>query len=1139
MVNSAPFDAATADLSGLTVIEASAGTGKTHAIQKLVARLVREGVPMPRMLVMSFTNAAADELSQRVRGELQAAFDACAPTASRERLALRQALAEFDRACIGTIHGFCQRMLQEHPMEAGVHGLQGWTLQADETEARQRVCGDAWAAVVAPDAALAAWVEGVEPVGAGLRAALERRMERDRVTSADFAAAGRRAIDALQTLATPSLGALLVAIEQNFNQKANGPAATLLQALRDGGVPDASVSKACGKLVKRATLLESVPKNASKAAAARAVLADAGLPQLDAALRRVGDAVDAVGQAAIDVVVRDALRRLLAHRALTRTLGFDDLITRLRDAVAEPSGAMCRALRERFRVVIVDEVQDTDPAQAEILRRAFAESPDHRLVLVGDPKQSIYAFRNADVDAYMRLRDLSCKPAYRLDTSHRSDKTLVDAVQHLFGVPQPFMHAGIPAMAVRSAHDTPRIRGPLGQPAGLVLHTSPLAAAEAVLQVTARAIAADLRAGWQVRESKEGLPVWRDLRPGDVAVLCHQHWQGRAVADALQALGVPAVVTDRQSVWESDAAKAVLQVLAAMARPWDRAATLGALAGVCTGLRVRDALERPDAWVQALREAGERLGRDGVGAALRALALALGDEHGRFAMLATPQGERLATDFDHVVEELERAQGAGAGTVHALASWLAQRVHGSVRGEEALCRSLGGVDAVQVMTLHGSKGLTFGVTWLPTFLFTPREGDRDAAEARRLLYVGLTRARFVTRAVWMPNADAASSPLAHLLHARDESDAGLLDERVESRMQQSAEAQADLLALADGSQGSVAVAELEPGQLPERPAENAARLVDPRPTPAVPERAVSFSFTSLSGVKRAVRLDGDERDVDASDETPRDGARDPVTAMDEALRRVGVQGKALGTLVHDALAEPEAFASLATGRPVAALHQALRRHAEGLTVSSDEALLTLAGGLQLALAAPTGDARILSVADAARDAGRCLRELNVAVPWRAAPSQLASAMRAEEAPWSERVASALDRGDHGVRLGSLVGSIDLAVEHDGRWFIYDYKTNFVGSEPAAYAPDALHRAMAAELYPLQAALYAVMLTRWLASRGCSGRSGEPVIGGVAYLFLRGMDPEAGTQGTWTWRPSQTSIDALDRILPRTAAEGSR
>ncbi|MFM7810121.1 MAG: 3'-5' exonuclease, partial [Planctomycetota bacterium] len=652
-------------------------------------------------------------------------------------------------------------------------------------------------------------------------------------------------------------------------------------------------------------------------------------------------------------------------------------------------------------------------------------------------------------------------------------------------------------------------------------------------------IAADLRAGWQVQEPKEGRPTWRDLRAGDVVVLCHQHWQGRAVADALQALGVPVVVTDRQSVWESDAAEAVLQLLAAMGRPWDRAAALGALAGACTGLRVRGALERPDAWVQALREAGERLVRDGVGAALRTLVLAFGEEHGRFAMLAAPQGERLATDFDHVVEELERAQGAGAGTVHALASWLAQRVHGSVRGEEALCRSLGGVDAVQVMTLHGSKGLTFGVTWLPTFLFTPRKGERDAAEARRLLYVGLTRARFVTRAVWMPNADAASSPLAHLLHARDERDAGLLDERVEARMQQATEAQADLRALAEASQGSVAVAELEPGELPERQAEKAARLVDPRPVPVVPERSVSFSFTSLSGVKRAVRLDADERDVDASDDAPRDGARTPVTAMDEALRRVGVQGKALGTLVHDALAEPGAFAALAAGQPAVALHQALRRHAEGLSVSSDEALLALAAGLQRALAAPTGDARILSVADTARDAGRCLRELSVAVPWLAAPNQLASAMRAEQAPWSERVASALEKGEHGVRLGSLVGSIDLAVEHDGRWFIYDYKTNFVGSEPTAYAPDALHRAMAAELYPLQAALYGVMLTRWLASRGWKAKSGEPVIGGVAYLFLRGMDPDMGAQGTWTWRPSHASIDALDRILPRTAPGVSR
>ncbi|MFZ4698242.1 MAG: UvrD-helicase domain-containing protein, partial [Phycisphaerales bacterium] len=128
-VTTVPFDAATADLSGLTVIEASAGTGKTHAIQKLVSRLVLTGVPMPRMLVMSYTNAAAAELSQRIRAELQQSLEACPAADARSRLLLQQALADFDRACISTIHAFCQRMLQEHPMQAGVHGMQGWTLQ--------------------------------------------------------------------------------------------------------------------------------------------------------------------------------------------------------------------------------------------------------------------------------------------------------------------------------------------------------------------------------------------------------------------------------------------------------------------------------------------------------------------------------------------------------------------------------------------------------------------------------------------------------------------------------------------------------------------------------------------------------------------------------------------------------------------------------------------------------------------------------------------------------------------------------------------------------------------------------------------------------------------------------------------------
>jgi exodeoxyribonuclease V beta subunit len=626
---------------------------------------------------------------------------------------------------------------------------------------------------------------------------------------------------------------------------------------------------------------------------------------------------------------------------------------------------------------------------------------------------------------------------------------------------------------------------------------------------------------------EDGTPFRRSLVPGDVAVLCHLHWQGRRVAEALQGLGVPVTVMDRQRVWQSEAAGAVLRLLAAMARPSDRAVALAALAGPCTGLDARAALERPDDWVQALRAAAEQVDRQGVGAALRRLVTVGVPACGRATMLTWARGERLATDFDHVVEELERAQGRGAGTVHALAHWLAHRVHDRSEGDEALCRSMGGVDAVQVMTLHGSKGLTFGVTWLPSFMLPPREGS-DAVEARRLLYVGLTRARFVSRVVWMGEPKAASSPLAHLLHARTEASLEAARQVAEGRL--SADARSDLSSLAAGSGGSVQVLPLDPGPVAAHPSSASVTLCPPRPMPKIPDRAVTLSFTSLSSVKKRFEVEHEERDVDAGPPMPHDGPREPVTAMDSALRQAGPSGAALGTLVHDALAEPEAFASLAAGSSVEPLQAALERHAGGLKVRSEGALATLARALQHALAAPTGDPEVPTVTEMARRPDRCLRELEVAMPWQGSPVALAEVLRAEGAPWSERVAQVLTLGDARERLGSLVGNIDLAVERDGRWFIYDYKTNFVGDHAAAYAPEALHQAMAAELYPLQAALYAVMLTRWLASRGWRS-GGDPVIGGVGYLFLRGMDPLHGSQGSWTWRPSGRLIASLDALLP--------
>jgi exodeoxyribonuclease V beta subunit len=294
-----------------------------------------------------------------------------------------------------------------------------------------------------------------------------------------------------------------------------------------------------------------------------------------------------------------------------------------------------------------------------------------------------------------------------------------------------------------------------------------------------------------------------------------------------------------------------------------------------------------------------------------------------------------------------------------------------------------------------------------------------------------------------------------------------------------------------------------------------------------------LSFTSLSRVKDAAG-DGHARDVGQSSDRGA-GRRAPCAPLDRLLRDTGLQGSALGVLVHDALADVRAFACLAAGAPTQPLADRLAFEARGLRVSDAGSLVRLARGLQEGLAAPTGDDGIPTVARLADDPSCTLRELGLTVPWLGAPAALADALREARTAWSDAVADAVARADRATLQGVLIGFVDLVALHEGRWFIHDYKTNFLGDDPAAYEGARLDDAMADALYPLQAAVYALMLARWLEARGVDDAF-DGAIGGVAYLFLRGMDPASGARGTWTWRPSTRLLRALDAALPRPPAE---
>src|SRR3954451_17524854 len=387
---------------GVTLLEASAGTGKTFAIAGLVARLVAEGVPPAQLLVVTFTRMATGELRERVRDRLVSAelglsraLAGVAPSADdrvlellahapdselavrRRRLA--DAVAGFDAATISTTHGFCQHVL------AGLG-----------------VAGD---------------------------------VERDVTFVEDLSDLVEEVVDDLYV--------------RRFHRVARPPF-DRTEALR-------IARAAVGNPHARLEPVERRREDREQTWAMRRRLAEAVRGEIEARKRRNG------------------------------VMTYDDLLTRLRNTLAdaEHGAAACAKLRERYRVALVDEFQDTDPIQWEIMRRAFGDG-EATLILIADPKQAIYSFRGADVYAYLSAAGSAVTQA-TLATNWRSDQGLIDALDALFAGAQ-LGHAGIVHRPVRAAdaNHEPRL---VDAPAAAPLRVRILHRADELVAVTAKGYA--------------------------------------------------------------------------------------------------------------------------------------------------------------------------------------------------------------------------------------------------------------------------------------------------------------------------------------------------------------------------------------------------------------------------------------------------------------------------------------------------------------------------------------------------------------------------------------------------------------------------------------------------------------------------
>ena len=1233
-------------LTGSRLIEASAGTGKTFTIALLYVRLVLgprdeadtasfpRALTPPEILVVTFTNAATRELRDRIRARLVEAAEAFqsplggqtpeSTEGSDPLLALRDSYPEarwpacarrlrlaaewMDEAAVSTIHAWCHRMLREHAFESG--SLFSLEMNLDQSELELEVARDYWRsfyyalnadalAVVtrywkSPDA-LAEDVRQLKnqvallpdaPPPAGALASMQA--ERERVLAelkAPWPAWLDELAEALETAAAAK------AFDQ---RKLNSRSRTdWLGKLRDwAGDPELATPALTDAAWKRLT-----PEGIAEAWKEGEPLDH---PALHALVELPGQ-LEALPDARADLLAH-AVRWMSERRARVQQrraeLGPDDLLERLDDAFAGPSGQLLAGqIRRQFPVALVDEFQDTDPVQYRLFDHVYrlAKAPDPEapsgILLIGDPKQAIYAFRGADIHTYLQARRDTAGRHVTLGTNFRSATAMVAAANRVFRHAEEHP-AGRGAFLFRSPEgDNPVPFFPVaakGRRESLTRDGAPLPAmtlwhlpaedAEEGLSKTAYFDEMAARCASRMAEllmegragrtgfSEPGEP-FRPLKPSDLAVLVNNGNEARAIRTALLARGIRSVyLSDKESVFETPAALELEVWLAACAEPDSERRLHAALAMPSLGMGNHDldALQHDElAWearVLQFRGYHRQWQRQGVLPMLHRL---LADFAVPTLLLRSASGERHLTDLLHLGELLQEASAELDGE-HALLRHLSEaRAHPPQQADTHRLRLESDADLVQVITIHKSKGLEYPLVFLP-FICAFREkkatdlpltwhdesgrrhlslepdetvlaraDDERLGEDLRKLYVALTRARHATWLGIAPLKGFERSAIGQVLTAGAPLASPSTDGLLEA-----------LFPLAQGAAETELRVEPAPepnDQVVPREGNDEALREALTPTRRAREHwwIASYSALRLGGERiggeriGGERIGGGEEEPESALEAtaremrdePSDPASVPLPVSDASLHRFP-RGPAAGTFLHGLLewAGAEGFARLAAEPERLNDTLARRANLRGWRERIPALQAWLSGLLACELPVPNAPEGPVSPLRLDRlESAHYQVELEF---WfsahRVDTARLDALVSAHTLGGAQRPALERDRLN-----GMLKGFIDLVVEHEGRFYVLDWKSNYLGRDDEAYSEAAMAQAVREKRYDLQYCLYLLALHRLLKAR-LPDYDIDRHLGGALYVFLRGQ--HAPSRGVHRERPPRELIEALDALF---------
>ncbi len=1173
----------TAPLQGVNFIEASAGTGKTWTIAALYLRLLLEKqFTVEQILVVTYTNAATDELRDRIRQRLRDVKRALASGSSddvainaivtdeehrSQRFKLvEQALSSFDLAPVFTIHGFCQRILSEQAFESGITFRS--EIISDEYPLLQAVVEDYWRQHLLTLSASFTDYLLYQAKLSPQKIVSELRFYINREMMSLYTAPEDEALDRKES----ELVALYHRVQKCWSDQGQAIRDLLVKysdekVLKNNSYPPASLPSWFDQLdsflqpdtpflslyfekfdrFTRGKIEISTGKGKSTPTHSFFDLCE-----------RFQDAIDAVMAgyklriAQLKKNIINAARiELEVRKKKQKVMGYDDLLSALWRALNHQQGStLAQAVLRQYPVALVDEFQDTDPLQYRIFSKLYTHSSD-AVFMVGDPKQAIYSFRGADLFSYLQARQ-EADHIYSLEVNWRSTPAMVSAVNALFSQnPTPFLFSDIHYPSVEAATvKRDELSDVTGHAAALQIwriaadgekHAGRTATLARVSAATADEIVR-LLTGGQQQTVRIGM---RTLNGGDIAVLVRSHAQAQKMSEALNAVGVASVQYGQDNVFLTREMTELWRIFLAVAKPHSESLVNAALLTEMMGfdasildqnpLQKEAALMRFHRYHQLWKEQGF----------MRMMRKFLFTEQVTARLLALDGGDRRVTNVLHLIERLHIQVQTHSLSMTGVLDYLTAAMQGSVGAdEESTLRLESDEKLVKIVTIHKSKGLEYPIVFCPfvwadslknskTELYTYHDeqngeclvlsGEPDGArlsalkeelaENLRLLYVAVTRAKYRCYMAWGAVKGVESSALSWLLFGvgeaknNDETEVQKLIRLVKNAPDE--KLFKPLLQLQDTAAKSIALLALpEPDGKYFQIDNNSKNLQATRSfSRNLNEGKVISSFTGLTA-HQAYATFSSNITTSAQPLTP-----SPLEGIHAFPR-----GARAGTFMHS-IFELWDFSCNDDHVLTQLVEKQLKQFNSQWLKQADLIVNMVKNVLHTPLFGDVEHGFTLSQVSRHQR----IDELEFTYPVSEINAATLNQLLVHHGLFSH------NRPDLNFKTlkGYLKGFVDLLFEHNSKFYIIDYKSNWLGSTQAAYEKSVLPLEMIKHHYYFQYLIYTLAVHRLLEQR-IINYDYDTHFGGIFYLFVRGMTPEkSASHGVYFDNPPFKLINSLD------------